>query len=499
MLRVVIHWPCIILVTQDDGEAEKNSDAPEKKTTLGEDVVNSRSEQIGTLLEEHHEGEGIWPVIWDFAGQAVYHAIHPIFMSPEAIYLLVVDLTKELCDPAQSFVNVDGHEEEPVPSPDSEDTNLDSIIRWMTLVHSLKHPDENNTSRPIILVGAKADIVEGDPNNKMKLLVRNLSRSSPEFLLKDIAVVKDNYFVIDNTEARTSFDEENQPIAKLRDFILEIAKKMPHTKEPVPLQWLSVELKIEEIVRQHVPYVSKRTFRHDIAEKCCTQNEDDDIEGLLHFLHARGTIIYHVLPGDPDGLVVLDPKWLIETICKIITAKPNWTIPPEYQHHYDNLTVTGILSNELLDLACEKLNIGDIKNSLIFIMKKFNLIFEWSSKEGSLFYLVPCMLAQSNEVDLDTGDGPAPLCLRFDKIGYVPFGLFSRLVVLFGAWVSKESTAEQPDLSSNVASFFVGEKYKLHLVCCSSVIKLYMYISMEDGCDQTETICFCVSILRWVL
>ena len=419
-------------------------------------------------------------------------------MSPEAIYLLVVDLTKELSDPAQSFVKVDGHEEETVPSPESEDTNLDSIIRWMTFVHSLKHPpDENNTSRPIILVGTKADIVEGDPNSKMKQLVHNISRSCPEFLLKDIALVKDNYFVIDNTEARTSSDEENQPIAKLRDFILEIAKKMPHTKEPVPLQWLSVELKIEEIVRQKVPYVSKRKFRHDIAEKCCTQNEDDDIEGLLHFLHARGTIIYHVLPGDPDGLVVLDPKWLIETICKIITATPNWIYAPEQQRHYDNLSVTGILSNELLDFACEKLNIGDIKKDLIFIMKKFNLIFEWSSGDGSLFYLVPCMLAQSNEVDLDTGDGPAPLCLRFDKIGYVPYGLFSRLVVLFGAWVSKQCTAEQPDLSSNVASFFVGEKYQLHLVCCSSVIKLY--ISMEDGCDQTETICFYVSILRWVL
>ena len=96
-------------------------------------------------------------------------------MSPEAIYLLVLDLTKELSDPAQPFVKVDGHEEETIPSPESEDTNLDSIIRWMTFVHSLKHPpDENNTSRPIILVGTKADIVE-DPNSRMELLVQNIS------------------------------------------------------------------------------------------------------------------------------------------------------------------------------------------------------------------------------------------------------------------------------------------------------------------------------------
>ena len=505
-----LYWPCIILVTQDDDETtpkiegEKNSDAPEKKTTLGEDVVKSRSEQIAPLLEEPHASEGIWPVIWDFAGQAVYHAIHPIFMSPEAIYLLVVDLTKELSDRAQSFVKVDGHEEEKVTSPESEDTNLDSIIRWMTLVHYIKQSEISlaNTTHPlrsVLLVGTKADIVEGDPMNKMTLLVKKISGNSPSFLLKHIT---EDRFVVDNTRNGTSSDErnqkqENQEIENLRAKILEIANNMPHTKKPIPLQWLSVELEIQEQLRKDVQYVSKRQFRHDIAEKCCTRNEDEDVEGLLHFLRARGTIIYHVSPEDPDGLVVLDPKWLIETICNIITATPTWTYKPEYQHHYDNLRDTGILSNELLDLACEKLSIDDIKSALIFIMKKFNLIFEWKSKSGNLIYLVPCMLTQSKDVDPDTGDGPVPLCLRFDKIGYVPYGLFTRLVVLFGAWASKQCTAEQPDLSSNVATFFVDEKYRLHLVCCSSVIKLC--ISIEDGYDQTETIYFCVSILRWVL
>lgn len=40
--------------------------------------------------------DGIWPVIWDFAGQALFRAIHPIFMSSEAVYVLVWDLTRDL-------------------------------------------------------------------------------------------------------------------------------------------------------------------------------------------------------------------------------------------------------------------------------------------------------------------------------------------------------------------------------------------------------------------
>ena len=492
----------LFLVTQDDDgeiEGEKNSDPPDKKTTLGEDVVKSRSEQIATLLEEHHESESIWPVIWDFAGQAVYHAIHPIFMSPEAIYLLVVDLTKELSDPAQSFVKVDGHEEEKVPSPESEDTNLDSIIRWMTLVHYIKQSETSlaNITHPlksVLLVGTKADIVEGDPMNKMTLFATNIFRNSPSFLLEHVT---EDRFVVDNTRNGTSSDERNQEqgnqeIENLRAKILEIADNMPHTKKPIPLQWLSVELEIEEKRRKNVPYVLKKEFRHDIAEKCCTRNEDEDVEGLLHFLHARGTIIYHASPEDPDGLVVLDPKWLIGAICEIITATPKWTYPPEHDCHYVNLTENGILSNELLDLACHKLNIGDLKNSLIFIMKKFNLIFEWKSEDGSLFYLVPCMLSKSRIIK--RCDGPAPLYLRFDKSGYVPCGLFTTLIVLFGVWASKQCTADQPVLSSNAASFFVGKKHTLHLICYSGVIKVYF--SIDGACDQRETSSFCERIVR---
>ena len=52
--------------------------------------------------------EKIWPVIWDFAGQDIYRAIHPIFMSPEDVYLLVFGLTKKLSEKAVCRVNV-GH------------------------------------------------------------------------------------------------------------------------------------------------------------------------------------------------------------------------------------------------------------------------------------------------------------------------------------------------------------------------------------------------------
>lgn len=492
---------------------EKKANLPKQTATPAKDKPIKRNsevheqklpDQIATLVEENLSDEGIWPVMWDFAGQAVYRAIHPIFMSPEAIYLLVIDLNKELSDLADSRVKVDGHKDQKVESPDSEDTNLDHILRWISLVHSLKQSVENVPSSPetplnkkppprsVIMVGAKADVVQGDPREKMKSLRKKICSKSPPFHLSHIT---EDFFVVDNTRAGESSDQE---IADLRKRVIDLANELPHTKEEIPLQWLSVE---QEIASHPKRYVSKTEFRHEIAEKCCTLKDDEELEVLLLFLHFRGTIIYHDLPENPDGLVVLDPKWLIETITEIITAKPKFTCPPEHECHYDSLEKKGVLSKELLDLACDKLNVGNIKDSLIFIMKKFNLMFEWKSNNDKLIYLVPCMLKKREDIDQIKGSGPRPLCLRFDEgsydpgeRSYVPSGLFPSLVVLFGVWASKQYAAKQPVMYSNAASFFAGEKYRICLVCCSSVIKLYLLI--QDPPDPVDTNSFCVNILR---
>ena len=416
-------------------------------------------------------------------------------MSPEDIYLLAFDLNKELHDLADSLVNVDGHKDEKIVSPDSEDTNLDHILRWMSLVHSLKQSVENVLSssetllnkkplpRSVVMVGTKADMVKDDPWDKMESLCKCIFREAPASLLKHIT---EERFVVDNTRAGGSSDQEDQQIAGLRDKIIELANEMPHTKQEIPLHWLSVE---QEIACHPEPYVLKTKFRDEIAKKCCTLKDDDELEVLLLFLHFRGVVIYH---ENPEGLVVLDPKWLISIITEIITAKPKWTYPPEYDDHYGRFESDGVLSKELLDLACCKLNIGDIKNSLIFIMKKFNLMFEWKIVEKSI-YLVPCMAKKLKHTDHNTCNGPVPLYLRFDTGGYVPFGLFTRLAVLFGVWASEQCSAEQPELHSNSALFF-GERFQLHLECYSSVIKLY--VSLTDSSDQVETNFICKNILR---
>lgn len=67
-------------------------------------------------------------------------------------------------------------------------------------------------------------------------------------------------------------------------------------------------------------------------------------------------------------------------------------------------------------------------------------------------------------------------------------------VVLFGVWASRKCSARQPNLSSNAASFFVGENFTVYLVRHSSVIKVSF--SAEDTSDHVHEKKFCRKILR---
>ena len=247
--------------------------------------------------------DGIWPVIWDFAGQALFRAIHPIFMSSEAVYVLVWDLTRDLFAKAQCKVNEDGREEVDVLTADSNDTNLDHILRWLDMVHSLR-PEGNSEFPPVILVGTHADEVNFPDKKKEEL---------EEFLRVNFEDYYDHVVesvTMDNTLAGRPIQEEDKRICQLRQITLKEAENLSHTQKKIPLKWLEVENKVcDHIKKSEDKYMTKQSFKEKIVDQICQPDRDQNLaEHILNFMHDRGTIVYLDHPETPNGLVVLDPQ-----------------------------------------------------------------------------------------------------------------------------------------------------------------------------------------------
>ena len=69
-------------------EVDVGLDAPELN-----EVPNGIATLVENLFKIEAEGaqgkKDVYSVLWDFGGQSVYYATHPLFLTPRAIYLLV--------------------------------------------------------------------------------------------------------------------------------------------------------------------------------------------------------------------------------------------------------------------------------------------------------------------------------------------------------------------------------------------------------------------------
>ena len=102
--------------------------------------------------------------VWDFAGQHLYYASHPLFFTSRAIYVLVYNLSKPLDVPAEPCVR-QGTSDRYLEKPN--ETNLENLQSWLATVHSVtKEKEETDYGAkkrlpyrrpPVLIVGTHAD------------------------------------------------------------------------------------------------------------------------------------------------------------------------------------------------------------------------------------------------------------------------------------------------------------------------------------------------------
>ena len=103
--------------------------------------------------------------LWDFAGQHLYYAAHPIFLSSRALYILVHNLSKPLNALAEPCVRQGTHDKK-LENPNNE-TNLENLLSWLATVHSVAQVNDETDDvaqsklpylrPPVFIVGTHAD------------------------------------------------------------------------------------------------------------------------------------------------------------------------------------------------------------------------------------------------------------------------------------------------------------------------------------------------------
>ena len=172
--------------------------------------------------------------LWDFAGQHLYYASYPVFLSKRAIYLLVYNLSKELEAEAQPSFKRENCEVR-LRNPNSE-TNLDNLMSWLASVSTMCSKQKNADAKkereleylrpPVFIVGTHAD-------EPYKSNIKDIESQIQKAIFgKSFAnhVIRP-FFAISN---KSSSDEKQ--LVALQDKIIEVIKQEPYMGEELPLR-----------------------------------------------------------------------------------------------------------------------------------------------------------------------------------------------------------------------------------------------------------------------
>ena len=454
-----------------------------------------------TLLQGGWEDnrEDVYSTLWDFAGQSVYYVTHPLFLTAQAIYCLVYDLSLNPHDTAKSLVKQGVHKK--FQDSFNLKTNLDYLDFWMMSVACLATSQNGDIDEcpkseelpdklPLVfLVCTHADTPydNRDPSELAQEILGCLMDKPYGAHLYDV-------FVVDNTKSATG--SECSEVMRLREEVLTVAKKLPHINAFIPIKWLKFDNALSTVKEKGQAFISLESAKY-IASKACNIDKDEEFETLINYLHDLRRLIHFDDSPDLNNLVVLDPQWLIDVFKNVITVRPYSRSEKRFVELWYKLEREGILDQELLSHVWGTLyDNKESCESLVRIMQKFSLLCPWPL-ETSKSYLVPSMLKthpSSKIISLVASAKTPSLFITFET-AQVPPGFFHRFVLQFYQF-GKEAFLRpiKPQLFQNFARFFTSGNDAGSVIFACNALTIEVVIHTEDHHD-TASFC-CARVVR---
>ena len=198
---------------ENDDDDDDDDDNDQTSVTIPAEVAKCTTEYLTQILPQDqqtvHDNNRKDPFItlelWDFAGQHLYYASHPVFFSPRGVYVLVHNLSKRLDALAEPCVRQGTHDIF-LENPNSE-TNMENLLSWLVTVHGSRptggelvgnseQEDLAYLRPPVIIVGTHADMPVEDINVITSQIQRRISGKEYE------KHVIRPFFNVDNTKGK---------------------------------------------------------------------------------------------------------------------------------------------------------------------------------------------------------------------------------------------------------------------------------------------------------
>eukprot|EP00058_Branchiostoma_floridae_P002883 XP_002588371.1 hypothetical protein BRAFLDRAFT_63321 [Branchiostoma floridae] len=426
------------------GHAKLTLETPDAKTAavgkpsniedeMPEHLRENAARMIKAGITEEELGTADHPRLsfWDFGGQATYYGTHHCFITPRGVYILVMSLLQKLSDPVP--------DPDRMASVDNLRTGGEYLDHWLNSIRS--HTQHNKERPPVIVVLTNKDKVSKGYIKKHKRKIRRHIEGKSAGLL-----VMSKIFAVDNTTEDAVVDE-------IRKYIRQVASKLPHMGEKIPISWLHLKSELTKRREGGDRFLKFQDIAKLSRDSAINITDKHTLAMVLTFFHDRGDIIFFDEPDLRDD-VTLQPQVMIDVFKTIITIpkyQQDRGTNQEMKEMWERLEKEGVLSDKLLTRIWEKKDeqlkekgknpfLLKHKSLLKALMEKFYLIcnataISDASDEGQHeeIYFVPALLScKRDNAVLYPGNMhiyPQSLYFVFSET-FLPSGMFCRLQAL---------------------------------------------------------------------
>ncbi len=300
--------------------------------------------------------------IWDFGGQEKYDATHQFFITERTVYLFVTEARQE--------------------------SNYLDFDYWLNIVQMLG----NNS--PVIVVQNKIDL------RKKSLPTTKYSRLFPNIVaFADVSCA----------------DDQQDTIAKLRDFIQEAVRKLPQVGEELPDVWVKIREELKALNKDHITCDEYYELceRHGLSHERANH--------LSRYFHDLGVIVHHQEDALLRKTVIVNPDWAVDGVYNVLDARSI-----EESH--------GRFTDGDLDKIWADEQYADKRPELLALMKNYQICFQLP---GTRTYIAPELL-DANAVAYKKIKTAGRLTFIYSYT-FMPAGLISRLIVKLHHHIKGES------------------------------------------------------------
>eukprot|EP01113_Clastostelium_recurvatum_P008933 TRINITY_DN1425_c0_g1_i2.p1 TRINITY_DN1425_c0_g1~~TRINITY_DN1425_c0_g1_i2.p1 ORF type:complete len:3048 (-),score=746.58 TRINITY_DN1425_c0_g1_i2:25-9168(-) len=333
--------------------------------TISTDGIDLGTWMLPIVEEKSGKKQTVAVSVWDCAGQEVYYTTHQFFLSDQTIYILVWNMADTSSSSSSYTANQSG-----MASMDNEDTKIEYWLR------TLRARIGNSPSHPVVfIVGTHLD----DPACARECgVVLQHQRAKYTAMFPRFQM----FF-------RAVSCTSGEGINSLRKELQQVIAKGKFIGRTVPMSWTLLERYLMREAKKRMPPVLSYPEVERIGLICGLGGlTTSHLFQALTFLHNVGALVHfqrHVSPygaatsaslqgnGVVEGLVCLDPQWLVTTMATLFTTRHQWVR-------------NGVIrSTDLIHIWRPPMYPFSIHPAMLSLAQKFEIahLLEWGSLDNA--------------------------------------------------------------------------------------------------------------------